>query len=784
MKNSEAEMMVLSSLFPSRSKYRFSPALAFFLFFGLAAGLTISPIDLVVPAVQAQAPAAVRQGYDFLKKGWVDDAISAFERAVRSSPQSVEARLGLAIAYQRRGRDADAWNAYQRVLELDPNNQSALKEVGVLGSYRSEWQARGIEALTTLLELTPNDTQVRAQRALLLGYQGRFTESLADYQVVLNNNPDPETILGAAQIYTYSGDYQRGLELFNRYQATGKSVPSNVVTAYALALTETGSYSQAIQLLENQLGQSQKLDAQAIQIRAELAKAYQASGQLSQALAVLEPLRGREDGALALARALSSIGRSEGRTDLTQQATVLYRQVLASQSQPSFALLREVADVLSELPTERAAALELYQQLSQQQPNNRSLLVKQLILSRQLGRLSRTDFQERLLEAVQPLPSEPAQLRELAQALVLLDSPDPALLPIYQSLLSTGVDEPFLNFRVAQMLVERNELEEAKQVIATYRATAAGENDLTPELLLAEIDRRQGNLQASAQRYEAIIESSSSRDLVSSALRGLAGIRLAQGRPDDALAIYDRLLADNPNDLALRLGRTSIAYQTERLAQAEAEAVLEQWLETRPSTDTPPELFSLVGALPPSPEREALYTALLEVEPDNIPVQLRRLQVIALQDPELAKAEVEKLIARDPDNLSVYFAQGELALALDDLELASQAYQEILARESDNLGALKALAGVRFTQRQFTAATRLYERVLAINPNDLDARRSLAELSVAQDQPFAALEQFEELNEEQEVQTGDPNPELENRIQRLEVDILKRRGFQPYWERY
>jgi cytochrome c-type biogenesis protein CcmH/NrfG len=77
-----------------------------------------------------------------------NDAIAAFQQALRSSPNSLEAKLGLAQAYQKAGKDADAWTAYQRVLEQAPNNVPALKAVGLLGGYRAEWQVRGIEALT------------------------------------------------------------------------------------------------------------------------------------------------------------------------------------------------------------------------------------------------------------------------------------------------------------------------------------------------------------------------------------------------------------------------------------------------------------------------------------------------------------------------------------------------------------------------------------------------------------------------------------------------------------
>jgi tetratricopeptide (TPR) repeat protein len=768
---------------PLRSNQAWPLGLAGFILLGLAGGLTVGSVVLPVPAAQAQTvPAGVRRAQSLLQQGLVNDAIAAFQQALRSSPNSLDAKLGLAQAYQKAGKDADAWTAYQRVLEQAPNNIPALKAVGLLGSYRAEWQARGIEALNTLLNQTPNDIQARAQRGLLLGYQGRYTEAFADYQTALQN-PTPETLLGAAQIYTYSGDATQGLALFKRYQATGKAIPIYQVPAYAQALRETGNPGQAIQVLRQALGQSPKFPGMETEIRAALGQAYAANQQVSEALAVLEPLRGKKDGALLLARALTTIGRQERRTDLYREGADLYRQALASTSSPTPSLLREVADVLSELPSERAAALSLYQQLTQLLPNDKTLLVKQLVLASQLGQISQSEFQQRLLSEFQPLPSDPNAQRALALALVPLDPPNPELLPIYQSLLASSADVPFLNFRVAQILLQRNQLAEAKQALAAYLATSAGASDLSSELLIAEIDRREGNLEASAQRYESIVNRNPSDTILTTALRGLAGIRVAQGRPDDAIAIYDQLLQRTPNDLLVKLGRASLAYQTKRIAEAEAVAVLNEWLQARPN-ETPPELFSLVGTLPPSPEREALYSSLLAIEPDNVAIQLRRLQVIAQRDPATAKEEVAKLIARNPNNIGAYFVQGELATALKDYELAIASYQEILKREPNNAGALLALGGVRFTQQKFAEARSIYQRVLEIEPKNLLARTNLAELNVADDQRFTAIEQFKGLNAEQQAQTGATNPELDNRIQRLEVDILKRRGFQPPWERY
>jgi cellulose synthase operon protein C len=750
---------------------------------GLTTGLALERGMISPPAVQAQTtPAGVEEGYALLKKGWVNDAIAAFQQALRRSPNSLPAKLGLATAYQRAGQDANAWQAYQRVLAQDANNKTALAAMGLLGTYRPEWQAKGIETLTQLLQLSPNDTTARARRALLYGYQGRFAESIADYQLLLQGNPSPDVLLGAAQIYSYSGDYTQGLALFNRYRSTGKAIPDNAVTAYAACLRETGNATQAVEILTTRLQPRKQLDALTIELRAALAVAYQANGQSDAALAALQPLRNQPKAILPLARSLSTIGRQTKNLQLYSEAIALYRQVLTQTTAPSPGLVTEIADVLSEYPPTRAESLQLYQRLITQQPNNRSLLIKQLAVENLLGQTSREAVRERLLSVLQPLPAADGERRAIAQALIQLDPPDVELLPIYQELIQSRVDVPFLNFRVAQMLIEQGNFAEARQALANYSNSALGAKDVATELLLADLDRRESNYAESVRRYQTILAQNPTAAIRRDALWGLAGVFQAQGRAEEALQIYSGILAENPQDPRAQLGQLYLTYQAKRVSDGKASNKLDELLNGR-TVEPYPELYGLAAALPADPKREALYRTLLEYDPDNIGIERRLIQVIAKRSPEEAQTRVNQILERDRNNVYAYFVQGELAQATGDLELASQAYQQILQKESNNVDALSALGGIRFQQRRYTEATEIYQQILAFRPNDLETRRVLAELLLAQDKPVTGLQQLRQVQQEQAAKDTE-NPAVNERVQEVQVDLLKRRGFQPDWERY
>lgn len=756
------------------------------LFSMMALGLVGEPMLVMInpPAVMAQSiPRVIREGYTNLSRGWVDDAIAAFEEAVQQYPNSVPARTGLAIAYRRAGRDEEAWNAYRAVLEIDPNNELVLKTLGFLGTYRQEWQDEAIEALTRLLSINANDLEARAQRALLYSYQAQFDSALADYEIVLESNPTPNVLLGAAQAYTYSGNPQQGLELFNRYLATGESITGYATIAYGRALRATGNPAQAARALETELQGLNTLNDQAIQLRSELAQAYLANQQPERALAVVEPLRGRSEAILPLARSLNEIGRQANQASLSEEAAQLYLQALNRNPNPSPSLVREVADVLSGVPSQRRQALQLYEQLVAQQTNDPTLVVQKLALQNELGLIAKGELRQELRETLQSLPANARQRQRIAQALIRIDPPDPDLLPIYQSLLAPGVNVPFLNFRVAQILIERNDLTGARQALGQYLENSDRPEEDAVELVLADIERREGKFQASAERYQALLSSEPPEDVLAGALRGLASVRISQGRSSDALALYDRLISLKPDDVALQLGRAAIAYESEAIDSFQAQALLNQWLRTQPPTNTPPELFSLVSTLPASPQREYLYNILLQADPNNIPINLRLIEVIAARNPAQAKARVRQLITENPDNLGVYFVQGQLGQILGELEMADQAYQTVLARQPDNTDALSALGGVRFQQREYERAEDLYTQVLELDPDNLVARRSLAGLTAVQDRPLAALEQIEQLQLEQ-MANGGMNPALSRQQQQIEEGFLRRRGFQPPWERY
>jgi cellulose synthase operon protein C len=341
-----------------------------------------------------------------------------------------------------------------------------------------------------------------------------------------------------------------------------------------------------------------------------------------------------------------------------------------------------------------------------------------------------------------------------------------------------------LYFRVAQMYLQVSDTNNARQALAAYTATPVGSKDLAHQLLAAEIERREGNLDASTKRYQALLKSKPERtDIYDAGLQGFTGVLRQQKRYEDAFVVYEQLAARNPQNQNLQLGRTALAYQAKRISEGEAKAVLENWLATQPATNTPPELYSLVEVLPLYPERETLYTYLAEVEPTNIAMQLRVVEALAQRSPAQARARVKQLMASLPQNANSYQLQAQLAAAAGDLKLAGKIYESILAQQPDNVTALAALGGIRFEQQRFDTAEQIYSQVLEQKPEDKEARRAVADLTAILDKPLSALAQMENLQVEQ-MRQGTPDGDLKRRMQQIQEDFLLRRGFQPAWEDY
>ena len=754
---------------------------------GLGILPSLSQAQSSLPSIPSPAslPREVQLGYQRLEEGRVEEAIALFERALQTNPNQLEATLGMAIGYRRAGRDADAFTTYQRVVALDPSNTTALTALGVLGGFRPEWQATGIEALSQLLVLEPGNLDALSQRALLLFYQGQFGAAIADYEQVLALPPVTDSaLIGAAQVYAYGGRYGEAIDLFAQYQQRGVALTGYEAIAYALALRQQDQAAAAIDVLLPQLQDIAPIPATAdplqLDLRSALAAAYAANGQTTAALAIIDPLQGRPEARLSLARALNEIARYSDDEAVAAESVRVYQQVLADPNL-TVGTAREVAAALSAYPDQQATTLEIYRQLAAQNPGDLSLNVQKTVWERRLGEISATELRNRLQPLATNLPTDPSQLRAVAQALSQLDPPDAELFDLYVAL-SERTQVDFLDFRLAQIYLQAQQPGPARTVLSRY-ADADTADEATLLLLLAELERQEGNLASSEARYQLLIDRYPERtDIVIGALQGLAGLKEGEGKIEEALALYDQLLTLT-DDPAKPLGRASIAYRGGLMSQAAAEALLTQWLTTQPADNTPPELFSLVASLPPEPGRLSLYERLLVVNPRYLPVRLRQIQTIAQTDPDQAQQLAAAIVAANPESFEGYLLQGQIAQDVDDLDTASAAYQAILELDPAQPDALIALGGVRFEQRRLQEARQLYDRALVVVPENLGLRQASASLTAALDRPIAALQELEALQIELAA-SGYPSAAVAQERRRIQEGLLRQRGFQPEWERY
>lgn len=135
---------------------------------------------------QVVAP-ALESGYQALNSGDLAQAQQQYDAALRDNPTSRDALLGLATVAARKGQGEQAAGYYLRLLELDPNDATAVAGlVGVRQGDTAQSEAR----LRAILGSNPDAGPVLFALGNLQSQQGRWSEAQQSYFRAYTAMPD------------------------------------------------------------------------------------------------------------------------------------------------------------------------------------------------------------------------------------------------------------------------------------------------------------------------------------------------------------------------------------------------------------------------------------------------------------------------------------------------------------------------------------------------------------------------------------------------------------------
>jgi tetratricopeptide (TPR) repeat protein len=119
------------------------------------------------------------------------DALALFDKVLDAEPDNRTALLGRAVALRRSGKGPEALAALDLVLGLEPLNAAALLNRGRVLQERGDFPG-ALETFDRLAAVAPNDWDVWMARGDVLARMGQDREALGAYSEALRRNPDDE----------------------------------------------------------------------------------------------------------------------------------------------------------------------------------------------------------------------------------------------------------------------------------------------------------------------------------------------------------------------------------------------------------------------------------------------------------------------------------------------------------------------------------------------------------------------------------------------------------------
>jgi tetratricopeptide (TPR) repeat protein len=223
----------------------------------------------------------------YLRQNDLDLALPHLQQAAALQPQDKEAALAYARALGSMHLQAEALDAYARVIDLDPEDPGVSREGGML-AVAAGASERAEAWLATSLALAPEDAALAIAFARAALNAGRLDEAAQRAERALELAPqDPDVLHGAGDIYASQGKFEKAIQAYD--QAMQRSpAPLTIKMARARLLTRIGRPAQAARELQAILEKHPTEEA----AWDELSQAQEAQGDLENALsAAVEAVR-------------------------------------------------------------------------------------------------------------------------------------------------------------------------------------------------------------------------------------------------------------------------------------------------------------------------------------------------------------------------------------------------------------------------------------------------------------------------------------------------------------
>ncbi|PSR55994.1 hypothetical protein AHMF7605_22090 [Adhaeribacter arboris] len=214
------------------------------------------------------------------------EAMTAYDRAIQIDPNNAKAYLKKGQLYVRSKNYNEAQAAFEKVIALNPNYAPAYRDLGEMNYFVGKYD-RAVENFKKYRSMAENSVDTQIKYASFLFLTEDYAGTLAEAQQVLQQDPNNLVMnrLLAYSLYK-TNKVPEALQAMENYFKIAQADPTKIIASdyayYGRMLADTGKTTEATANLEKALA----MDPENLDVQNEAAAAYVKAKQYDKAIAM------------------------------------------------------------------------------------------------------------------------------------------------------------------------------------------------------------------------------------------------------------------------------------------------------------------------------------------------------------------------------------------------------------------------------------------------------------------------------------------------------------------